>query len=81
MIAEEAEKKKDSVQLKAPLIECSALRKRSQDIMKNVPKQDIEIKEIEEKLKLYLLATYCTRFIKCFNINPYMSSHLGKKSR
>ena len=50
--AEQAEKKKDTVQLKALLIESNTLRKRSQDILKvDVPKQDTEIKEIEEKLK------------------------------
>ena len=51
--AEEAEKKKDSVQMKTLLIESNALRKRSQDIMKNyIPKQNIEVKETREKLKL-----------------------------
>ena len=46
--------KKEAVSsLKALLIESNALRKRSQDIMKkDIPKQDIEIKETEKKLKL-----------------------------
>ena len=51
--AKETEKRIDVATLKALLIESNASQKRSQEIMKKeVPKQEQEIKKMEEKLKL-----------------------------
>ena len=53
MKAKEAEKRTDVATLQALLIESNASQKRSQEIMKKeVPKQEEEIKKMEEKLKL-----------------------------
>ena len=53
MKAKEAEKRTDVATLKALLIESNASQKRSQEIIKKeVPKQEEEIKKMEEKLEL-----------------------------
>ena len=49
--AKEAEKRKDTVGMKAPLMESNASRDKSKKIKeKDLPAQDKEIKEIEQKL-------------------------------
>ena len=51
--AKEAEKNTDVATMKASLIESNASRQKSQEIMKaEVTKQEHEIKEVEDKLKL-----------------------------
>ena len=51
--AKEAEKNTDVATMKASLIESNVSRQKSQEIMKTeVPKQEHEIKEVEDKLKL-----------------------------
>ena len=50
--AKEAEKQKEAVMMKSLLMELIVSRQRSQVIIKKeIPKQDDEIKEINEKLK------------------------------
>ena len=49
--AKEAKKQKDSTAMNALLVESNAARSRSEEIQKEIPDQEKEIKKIEEKIK------------------------------